>query len=248
MRRLAAIRLRRIFAASAGPSRVSLLAAGLVAGGAAAIFAALRPAPSILAAGLLAAGLATAGLGTDAGGDPTAPVERLHAGLDQAMRRADELGFEGRFTLLDPVLAGSYDLDWMAAKSLGRYWKKLSMEERTRWAALFRKLTVSTYADRFDGFSGERFELLSVEPSAQDTMLVHTRIVPTDKDPVALDYRVRAGDNGFRIIDVYLEGTVSGLALRRSDYSSLVKREGFDSLVTAIEEKIGEAQRGTDPD
>jgi phospholipid transport system substrate-binding protein len=230
MRRLAAIRLRRIFAASAGPSRVSLLAAGLVAGGAAAIFAALRPAPSILAAGLLAAGLATAGLGTDAGGDPTAPVERLHAGLDQAMRRADELGFEGRFTLLDPVL------------------KKLSMEERTRWAALFRKLTVSTYADRFDGFSGERFELLSVEPSAQDTMLVHTRIVPTDKDPVALDYRVRAGDNGFRIIDVYLEGTVSELALRRSDYSSLVKREGFDSLVTAIEEKIGEAQRGTDPD
>jgi phospholipid transport system substrate-binding protein len=213
-----------------------------------ALVAALRRAPSILAAVLLAASLATAGRGTGPGGDPTAPVERLHASLEQAMRRADELGFEGRFSLLDPVLAEAYDLDWMAAKSLGRHWKKLSMEQRARWAALFRELTVATYADRFDGFSGERFELLSVEPSAQDTMLVHTRIVPTDEEPVALDYRVRSRENGFRIIDVYLEGTVSELALRRSDYSSLVKREGFDSLVAAIEEKIGEARAGTDPD
>lgn len=210
--------------------------------------AAIRRGPLVLAAALLAASLATAVLGTDSGGDPTAPVERLHGGLEQAMRRAGELGFEGRFALLDPILAEAYDLDWMAAKSLGRHWKKLSMEQRSRWAALFRQLTVSTYADRFDGFSGERFELLSVEPSAQDTLLVHTRIVLAEDDPVALDYRVRARENGFRIIDVYLEGTVSELALRRSDYSSLVKREGFDSLIDAIEEKIGEAQGDTDPD
>ncbi len=207
----------------------------------------IRATPAILAV-LGAAGLAATAPAAEPEGDPTAPVERLHAGLDQAMRRADELGFEGRFALLDPILTGAYDLDWMAAKSLGRHWKKLSMEERARWAALFRQLTVSTYADRFDGFSGERFETLSVKPSVQDTLLVHTRIVLTEDDPVALDYRVRARENGFRIIDVYLEGTVSELALRRSDYSSLVKREGFDSLVDAIEEKIGEAQRGTDPD
>ncbi len=202
----------------------------------------------VLATTLGVAGLAAPGLGAEPAGDPKAPVERLHAGLDQAMRRAEELGFEGRYELLDPVLSGAYDLEWMAAKSLGRHWKKLSMEERTRWTALFRELTVSTYADRFDGFTGERFETMSVEPSAQETLLVHTRIVRTDGDPVALDYRVRARQNGFRIIDVYLEGTVSELALRRSDYSALVKREGFDSLVDAIEEKIGEAQRGTDPD
>jgi len=224
------------------------LVAGFAASGVATLVAALRAASPILAGALLSASLATAGLGTGSGGDPKAPVERLHAGLDQAMQRADELGFEGRFTLLDPILAQAFDLDWMAAKSLGRHWKKLSMEQRARWAALFRQLTVSTYADRFDGYSGERFELLSVEPSAQDTMLVHTRIVLTDDEPVALDYRVRARENGFRIIDVYLEGTVSELALRRSDYSSLVKREGFDSLVDAIGEKIAEAQRGTDPD
>ncbi len=195
----------------------------------------------VVALALLAA--APAGGAMD---DPRAPVEQLHAGLEQVMRQAEELGFKGRFELLDPILAEAYDLEWMAAKTLGRHWKKLSMEERARWAALFRQLTVATYADRFDGFDGERFETLSVEPSAQGTTLVHTRVVPADDDPVSLDYRVRLRADRFRIIDVYLDGTLSELALRRSDYSALVKREGFDALVSAVQAKIVEAENGTD--
>lgn len=200
------------------------------------------PAPR-LAAILAAAVLAAPSLG---GGDPRAPVEKLHATLEQVMKRADSLGFDGRFELLDPVLASAYDLEWMAAKSLGRHWKKLSMDERARWLELFRKFTVSTYADRFDGFSGEHFEVLSQEESIQGTILVRSRIVRPENEPVELNYRVRPRDEGFRIIDVYLEGTVSELALRRSDYSALVKRDGFEALVVAVEEKIEAARRGTD--
>ncbi len=196
---------------------------------------------------LLAASLALAALPVAAGaGEPRDPVDRLHVSLEEAMKRAEELGFEGRRELLDPVLASTYDLDWMAAKSLGRHWKKLSDEERTRWLALFRNLTVSTYADRFDGWAGESFEVLGDSPSSQGTLLVRTRIVRQDEEPVALHYRVREKDDAFRIVDVYLEGTVSELALRRGDYSSLVKREGFDALVSAVEQKIAEARVGTD--
>ena len=37
---------------------------------------------------------------------------------------------------------------------------------------------------------------------------------------------------------MYLNGTVSELALRRSEYSSLIKRDGFKALLAALDERI----------
>ena len=53
-----------------------------------------------------------------------------------------------------------------------------------------------------------------------------------------LDYRLRPVDGKWKIIDIYMDGTVSELALRRSQYSSLIRREGLEALITALEEKI----------
>ena len=68
--------------------------------------------------------------------------------------------------------------------------------------------------------------------------MVRTRIVPVDEDPVELDYRVRGADGSWRIIDVFMNGTVSELALRRSEYSALIKREGFTALLALLDERI----------
>jgi len=167
-----------------------------------------------------------------------ATVERLYATLLEVMQRGEELGYEGRYARLDPVIQQAYDLPFMSAKTLGRYWKDLSEQDRERWISTFTRLTVSTYADRFDKYSGQQFEVLTVEPATHETMMVQTRIVPTDEKPVDLDYRLRGADGSWRVIDVFMNGTVSELALRRSEYSSVFKRDGFESLLSSLEEKI----------
>jgi phospholipid transport system substrate-binding protein len=174
-----------------------------------------------------------------------APVERLYAGLLEAMKQADALGFEGRFHKLQPVVTGSYDLPFMAQIVLGHQWKDFSPEQQATWLDTFARLTVSTYADRFDGYDGERFEIDGAEPSAQGTEIVHTRLVRTRDEPVKLDYRMRQTPEGWRIIDVYLNGTVSELALRRSDYAGLLRKEGFEALLAAVRGKIAAAEAGT---
>jgi phospholipid transport system substrate-binding protein len=170
------------------------------------------------------------------------PVDRLYEALLGVMREAEALGFEGRAERLRPVVRDVYDMPFMSAKVLGAEWKRLAEAERQRWLDAFTRLTVNTYADRFEGFSGERFEVLSSEPASGDTVLVRTRIVPAGEEPVSVDYRLHQRDGAWRIVDVYLNGTVSELALRRSEYSSVVKRDGFDALVRSIEEK------GSDPE
>jgi phospholipid transport system substrate-binding protein len=206
-----------------------------------------------LASALLAAPLAAPRAGAeppaaaavpDAAG-ARAPVEALHAALLDAMKRAGELGFQGRYRALEPVIGGSYDLPFMAELILGREWKALSPEQQKTWLDTFSRLTVSTYADRFDGFSGERFEIGGVEAAAQGTSLVRTTLVRSEDEPVKLDYRMRATPAGWRIIDVYLSGTVSELALRRSEYAALMRREGFDALLAAVRTKIAAAEAGT---
>jgi phospholipid transport system substrate-binding protein len=76
-------------------------------------------------------------------------------------------------------------------------------------------------------------------------MLVKTRIVRTEEAPVALDYRLRQGEGGeWRIVDVFLNGTVSELAMRRAEYSAVLKRDGYDGLIAALEEKIAAQRQG----
>jgi phospholipid transport system substrate-binding protein len=167
-----------------------------------------------------------------------ASVEQLYAILQDVMQRSEQLTYDERYAELDPVIRQAYDLPFMSAKTLGRHWKDLSEQDRERWVSTFSRLTVSTYADRFDEYSGQVFEVLTIEPSRHETVMVRTRIVPVGEKPVELDYRLRGADGSWRIIDVFMNGTVSELALRRSEYSSVFKRDGFESLLSSLEEKI----------
>ncbi len=168
----------------------------------------------------------------------TEVVETLHAALIEVMENAETLGYSGRYAVLDPVIRASFDSEFMARKTIGRHWKEMNEVDRERWLDHFVRYTVSNYAGRFAEFQGEHFETHGEEEAPHDTVLVRTTlVVPSDKN-VDLNYRLRPVSGGWRIVDIYMNGTVSELALRRSEYGSTLKREGFEVLVGAIAQKI----------
>ena len=169
---------------------------------------------------------------------PVQVVEKLHAALLGVMKDAEKLGYEGRYERLAPVLKETYDTPFMAEKSVGRHWKQASPAEQAELVATFSRFMISNYAGRFDGYSGQAFQTVGEEPSAQGTVLVRTRLVEPQGEGVQLDYRLRETDGNWKIIDVYLNGTVSELALRRSEYASLIKRDGWHALIAALDDRI----------
>ncbi|MFK7896894.1 MAG: ABC transporter substrate-binding protein [Myxococcota bacterium] len=170
--------------------------------------------------------------------DPAQPIEMFHTGLLEIMKQADALGIQGRIDKLEPLMAKTFDMDFMASKTVGRHWSKLSGPDKARWMKMFARFTTANYAGRFTGYTGERFETMGVEEAARNTRVVLTKIIVPDEDDVQLNYRLMKRDGEWRVIDVYLNGTVSELALRRSEYSSALKREGFEQLLASIETKI----------
>lgn len=175
---------------------------------------------------------------------PVQVVEKVHAGMIEVMQSAATTPFEGRAERLTPVLEQAFDIDFMARKSLGRSFDGLSADDQKRWIDAFRRFFVANYAGRFTGYSGQKFETLGEEPAAQDTVLVRTRLIDPGGENVDLAYRMRESGGTWRIIDVYLKGTVSELALRRSDFTAILDRQGFPALLASIDAKVADLRAG----
>jgi phospholipid transport system substrate-binding protein len=179
--------------------------------------------------------------------EPAAPVkvvETMHAGMLDVMRTAATTTFEERAAKLGPVVETAYDLDFMGRKSLGKSFDGLSAEDQKRWLEAFHRFMIANYAGRFTSYSGQKFETIGDEPAAQDTVLVRTRLVDPGKESVDLAYRLRKQDGTWKIIDVYLKGTVSELALRRSDFTAILDRQGFPALLANLDGKIADLRAG----
>ncbi|HEX6840514.1 MAG TPA: ABC transporter substrate-binding protein, partial [Stellaceae bacterium] len=69
------------------------------------------------------------------------------------------------------------------------------------------------------------------------SQLVETRIVKPDGEPVSINYLMRHDGDGWRIGDVYLTGTISELATRRAEFSSVLRSQGVDGLIQALNRK-----------
>ncbi len=174
---------------------------------------------------------------------PTATVDRLHSALLEAMKDADALGFEGRKGKLAPVITESFDLAFICKVILGRRWDELSRDEHAQMIDTFTRLTVTTYAARFDGFSGESFRIVEEKPMNRGRELVRTELIRPADEPVHLDYVMHRTKGQWRIVNVVAEG-VSDLSLKRADYGSVIKRDGFETLMQKLEAQIDDLKNG----
>ena len=164
-------------------------------------------------------------------------IERFHDTLLSVMKEAKNLGYEGRFEWLTPVIKESFNLPFMTSRSTGHHWKKASNEDHQRLIDAFTHMTIANYASRFDGYSGEIFKTVEVKEGPRDSILVKTQIVKDDGEKVALNYVMREFDGQWQVVDIFLKGTFSELATRKSEYSSLIRDGGFPKLIARMKEK-----------
>ncbi|UCG22433.1 MAG: ABC transporter substrate-binding protein [Deltaproteobacteria bacterium] len=170
--------------------------------------------------------------------DPAAEVvEKLHKELLGVMKQADALGYKGRYQRLAPVVTSSYDLPFISKVVVGRYWSKFSPEQKEQFVNTFTELSIATYASQFKGYSGERFKTISAEESKRGRILIKSVLIKSNGEQVELDYILHQNGHQWQIINVIAQG-VSDLSLKRAQYTSYLKKEGFDDLLQRIKEKI----------
>ena len=177
--------------------------------------------------------------------EPVSRVNALYIALLDTMKKAKELGPRGRYDKLLPVIKNSFDVAGMMQIAAGAGWETASPAQQTALVDAFLQMMTATYASRFDGFAGENFEVFPAVDQPPSDKLVRTRLVQSNGKTVTLNYLMRRTAEGWKIADVYLDGTVSELAARRAEFSSIMKSGGPVMLANSLRLKADKLLSGT---
>jgi len=190
-------------------------------------------------AAALAAGLGLAMLSYPVHAAPVSggnTVQGLYDALLATMKNGRTLGQSGRFTQLEPVIRRSFDIPAMARLSVGPAWASLSEAQRQQVTDSFARYISAIYADRFDSYAGQKLQVTGEEPAAAGVM-VRSQIIKANGEPVKIDYLMRRNGAGWLISDIYLDGAISEVATRRSEFAAILKNDGADGLIAALNRK-----------
>jgi phospholipid transport system substrate-binding protein len=185
---------------------------------------------------MLVVGLLTQGAAA-AAADPQVVVRDFYGVLLNNMRDGRMLGETGRYARLAPVVNAAFDIPFMTRIAVGPSWAALSPAQQQQLTAAFAHYVAATYADQFDSYAGEQLQVTGQRPFGADVM-AQTRIVKSNGEATKLDYLMRQDQGSWRISDVYLDGSISQLAVHRSEFHSILQREGVDGLVMALNRKV----------
>ena len=172
---------------------------------------------------------------TPASGGDT--VKGLYEVLLTTMKNGRILVQSGRFRQLDPVIRRSFDIVSMARLSVGPTWASLSDAQRQEMTESFARYISATYADRFDSYAGQNLEVTGEQPAPSGVM-VKSRIIKANGEPVKVDYMMRRNGDSWLISDIYLDGAISEVATRRSEFATILRNDGIDGLIMALNRKV----------
>jgi phospholipid transport system substrate-binding protein len=155
---------------------------------------------------------------------PSQPVEKLNTALIDAMKDAKRLGYQGRYKKLAPVIKEVFQFE---------------PSERQAFVAKLTDLSIATYASQFDAYDGQAFRYDSTEDTKPERALVRYTMLVPNGEPVRFEYIVNRTGTTWQIANIVVDG-ISDLALKKAQYTSIMDREGFDSLMAKLSQKISD--------
>ncbi len=177
--------------------------------------------------------------------DPAcAPIRNFCDSLLETMKRASRLSIQARYERLDSPVRTAFDLAAMTRIAVGPMWTSTSPEDRESLLKQFARMTIATYANRFDGYSGESFNVPPTSEPHGENRIVRTRLVQTNGEIIALDYLSHPTPDGWKVIDIYLNGTISELATRRSEFTAILRSGGAVALVDSLRQRADKLLSG----
>ncbi|MBX7200297.1 MAG: ABC transporter substrate-binding protein, partial [Rhodospirillaceae bacterium] len=174
----------------------------------------------------------------------SAAVERFHGALLANMKDGKALGFDGRKQKLEPVIKDTFDLPAMARVSTGAAWTKMPEDERAKVIAAFTDWTVASYAANFKEWDGEAFVTKGAREDGKGNIMVETALNLKNAAPVAFTYRMRDSGGAPRIVDIFLDGAVSQMAMHRSQFAAALSAGGVANLLKHMQDLTAKAKEG----
>ena len=187
----------------------------------------------ILTGGLIAALLAFSLPAFAQSADPAvATVEGFYDALTASMKSGGTP--KSRYEKLKPAVERAFDLPGMTALSVGPTWSTIAAGEQKQLVDAFSRMTIASYAANFDSYGGEKFPVEPASTQRGNDKFVKSTLKPASGAAIPFNYRLHQADGNWKIVDVYLNGNISQLAQKRSDFAATLASSGPQGLAKRI--------------
>ncbi len=173
------------------------------------------------------------------------PIAQLNQGLLEIMKAGAATPFPKRYEMLAPTVARVFDLAGILRACVGPRWTTFSPAEQADLFEVFRRFTVASYVANFDNYAGERFEVMPDSHPAAGGEVVETRILQPSGSVFRIDYLMRQEPEGWKVVDVLLDGAISRVAVQRSDFRGLLGGPDASELIASLQQKVADLSGGT---
>ncbi|HEX9647525.1 MAG TPA: ABC transporter substrate-binding protein [Alphaproteobacteria bacterium] len=134
------------------------------------------------------------------------------------------------------LLVSNFDLPLITRLVVGRYWRQASEDQQREFASAFEAHIVKVYTSQLGAYEDEHVEIRNVIARTDRDTIVTTDVIRQSDPPLRIDWLVRDdGGGGYKVIDVAAEG-VSMMTTKRSEFSSVIAREGLDGLIGRLKD------------
>lgn len=174
-----------------------------------------------------------------------APIQYLCNALIQVMRLGATTPFSQRVNMLAPAIDTAFDLARILQVSVGLGWGATPPGQQSALQTAFRTYTVASYVNSFNSYTGQRFAVSPYTRSLPDgDLVVQTQIISPSGESHRLDYVMHRAPGGWKSVDVLEDGTISRVAVQRSDFRQILQQGGAAALVASLQRKTQELSGG----
>jgi phospholipid transport system substrate-binding protein len=165
--------------------------------------------------------------------DPAAAtIQNFYDALTASMKAGGTT--KSRYDKLKPAIDQAFDISGMTALSVGPTWSSISPADQKALIEAFDRMTIANYARNFDSYSGEKFTVDPAVAERGSDKFVKSTLKPASGDAIPFNYRMHQADGGWKIEDIYLNGNISQLAQKRSDFGATLQASGPEGLAKKI--------------
>ena len=156
-----------------------------------------------------------------------AGVNELHESLIKISNKTIN---SDNLELIDDVVKNSYDLEKMGKIIIGVDWKQMDTKSKKEFINVFKRFISVNYFRRFNKINELNFEHQTVKVIGDKFKLAGV-ILTADNEKLKIDYLLGFKNEKWKIFDVLIDGSISEVATKKSDFKKIIKEEGISGLV-----------------
>ena len=163
-------------------------------------------------------------------------LDKLHTTIKEISEKKID---KNNINYVDRIVSNTYDIKKMSKIILGKFWSESKAHDKAKFIEKFTLYISSNYINRFKDKKDFNYEYKDIDKIGENYRLAHTIFKFGETEKLKINYMLIKNDDKWFIFDVLLNGSISEIATKKSEFNETLNNGGITSLISLIDKNLG---------